>query len=141
MKSIFTSCVSWLVAISAVLTLAGSTAADVASLPHPASATTNASVLSLDRIFAANEFKEERLALLHWSKRTSDYFTLDPPLTGGAGRDLVRNDPATGRKEVVVLAQVFVPAGETAPLAVDGCEFSTALRYDLPGTLHGAAQR
>jgi len=73
MKSTLTPYVTWLAVFSGVLTLGGSTAAEVASLPrppHPESATTNASVLSLDRIFAANELKEERLELFHWSKRT-----------------------------------------------------------------------
>ncbi len=85
----------------------------------------NAARLSLDRIFTANEFQEEKLEKLAWSKRNADYFTVEVPQAGGQGRDLVRNDPATGRKTVVVAAQAFVPAGQTEPLNVEGFEFST----------------
>lgn len=84
----------------------------------------NAARLTLDRIFVAEEFKEEKVEKLTWSKRSSDYFTLEAPQAGGKGRDLVRNDPTTGRKTVIAAAQAFVPAGGTEPLEIEGFEFS-----------------
>jgi dipeptidyl-peptidase 4 len=88
------------------------------------SASAKASPLSVDRIFSGKEFDEERLRLFHWSNRTSDYFTLDGPAGGGKARNLVRNDPATGKKEVVVPAEALIPPGGTVPLTVDDFEFS-----------------
>ena len=88
------------------------------------SASAKASPLSVDRIFSGKEFDEERLRLFHWSNRTSDYFTLDGPAGGGKARNLVRNDPATGKKQVVVPAEALIPPGGTVPLTVDDFEFS-----------------
>ncbi|HXG48849.1 MAG TPA: DPP IV N-terminal domain-containing protein [Methylomirabilota bacterium] len=78
----------------------------------------------MDRIFASDEFKEERPGPVRWSRRTPDYFTLEAPAAGGPGRDLVRNDPATGRREIVVPASAFIPEGKAAPLRVESFEFS-----------------
>jgi dipeptidyl-peptidase 4 len=81
--------------------------------------------LSLDGIFTAKEFEEEKLEQVQWSKRGAGYFTLETPQAGGKGRDLVRNDPASGRKTVVAAAQALVPTGGTDPLDVEGFEFSS----------------
>ena len=86
--------------------------------------TTDPSLLSLDRIFASDEFGEDRPAPLRWSRRTSDYFTLETPEAGGPGRDLVRHDAASGRRETVVPASAFIPGGKTEPLKVEAFEFS-----------------
>ncbi len=95
-----------------------------AASPRVHADTADPSLLTLDRIFASDEFKEEKSAPLRWSRRTSHFFTLEVPGTGGAGRDLVRHDPATGGKEVVAPASDFIPAGRTTPLQIDGFEFS-----------------
>lgn len=95
-----------------------------AAAPRAQSATTDSSLLTLDRIFAAGEFGEERSASLRWSERAAGYFTLETPADGGRGRDLVRNDPATGRREIVVPASAFIPEGKSAPLRIEAYEFS-----------------
>jgi dipeptidyl-peptidase-4 len=95
-----------------------------AATPRPQPDTTDPSLLTLDRIFASEEFGEERPARLRWSRRMSDYFTLETPAAGGAGRDLVRHDPASGRREIVVPASAFIPEGKAAPLNVEAFEFS-----------------
>ena len=81
-------------------------------------------LLTLDRIFDSGEFQERGLGEYRWSRRTASYFTFETPQTGGKGRDLVRNDAATGRKEIVVPASNFVPEGESEPLAVESFELS-----------------
>jgi dipeptidyl-peptidase-4 len=80
--------------------------------------------LTLDRIFDSSEFRERGLGEYKWSQRTAAYFTLEAPQAGGKGRDLVRNDAATGHKEIVVLAGAFVPEGQSEPLKVESFEFS-----------------
>lgn len=100
-------------------------AAQKAESPAPIDFGANASLLSLDRIFVADDFKEEKLELFRWSKRTSDYFTLDTPSGGRKGRDMVRNNPATGKKEVLVPAEAFISPGQTVPLVVEDFEFSS----------------
>lgn len=81
------------------------------------------SLLSVGRLFGVKEFDTEQLPARKWSKRSSVYYTLEKPTTG-TGRELVRHDPATGRKEVVVPATGFVPEGSKEPLAVEAWEFS-----------------
>ncbi len=85
---------------------------------------TDPSLLTVDRIFGSEEFREERPAPLRWSRRASDYFTLETPEAGGPGRDLVQIDPATGGKKLLVPASAFIPEGATAPLEVETFEFS-----------------
>jgi putative heme-binding domain-containing protein len=75
------------------------------------------SALTVNRLFGAREFETESLPARRWSAKTSTYFTLDK----GA---VVRNDPATGKKEVLVPASALLPPGKKDRLAVDGYEFS-----------------
>ncbi|MBN9688814.1 MAG: S9 family peptidase [Verrucomicrobia bacterium] len=84
---------------------------------------TDPSLLTVDRIFGSKEFREERPAPLRWSRRASDYFTLETPEAGSPGRDLVRIDP-TGGKKLLVPPSAFIPEGSTAPLEVEAFEFS-----------------
>ena len=84
---------------------------------------TTGSLLTIDRLFGAREFETESLPELHWSKRSSTYFTLNKA-TVGAGRDLVRHDPATGKKEILVPASAFVPKDSKVPLSIEAIDFS-----------------
>ena len=112
--------------VALTLALALASAGDGASIAsQPAgTAVTGTATLTLDNIFSSDEFNGHGLGQFRWSKRTSSYFTLQPPQSGGLGRDLVRNDLATGRKEVVVPAPAFIPPGQKTPLDVQDFEFS-----------------
>jgi dipeptidyl-peptidase-4 len=85
---------------------------------------TDPALLTLERIFASGEFRERGLGAYKWSRRTASYFTLEAPQTGGKGRELVRNDTATGLKEIVVPGSAFIPEGHSEPLNVESFEFS-----------------
>jgi putative heme-binding domain-containing protein len=104
------TCGSWYALAAILLASAPTSAAD-------------GSLLTVRRLFGAREFDSEAPPALRWGSRSSAYFTLDPAASG-TGRELVRNDPATGKKEVVVPAAAFVPKGAMAPLAVESFEFS-----------------
>lgn len=82
-------------------------------------------MLTLDRIFAEHEFKDRSLGEWRWSKRTASYFTLEAPHAGGKGQDLLRNNAATGKQEVLVPAAEFVPKGQAEPLKVEAFELSS----------------
>lgn len=100
--------------------------ADARSAPPPRRAEpppAAGSLLTVDRLFGAREFEAETLPEPRWSHRASAYFTLDKA-TAGRGRDLVRNDAATGAKTVVVPAAAFVPKGAKEPLSVEAFTFS-----------------
>jgi putative heme-binding domain-containing protein len=75
------------------------------------------SLLTVGRLFGTGEFATDSLPARQWSKRTSTYFTLEKS-------EVVRNDPATGKKEVIVPAAALVPKDANEPLKVDDYEFS-----------------
>ena len=79
--------------------------------------------MSLDRIFAAPDFDEESIDA-RWSPDGRGYTMLVPAAEGGRGVDIVRVDPETGVREVLVPAGRLVPNGASGPLGVDGYAFS-----------------
>ncbi|HAK96318.1 MAG TPA: S9 family peptidase [Planctomycetes bacterium] len=84
----------------------------------------DASLLTVERIFGSEEFREESRQTFVWSRRGPAYFTLDAPGDGGPGRDLVRNDCAGGAKEVIVPATALTAPGAAQPLNIEGFSFS-----------------
>jgi dipeptidyl-peptidase 4 len=81
------------------------------------------SLLTVDRLFGEKDFDTETVPEVRWSKRSAAYFTLDKT-ADGTGQDLVRNDPSTGAREIVVPAAAFVPRDTQEPLKVEAFEFS-----------------
>jgi len=79
------------------------------------------SLLTLDRIFDSKDFKPDKTPALRWRKRGSGYVTQEPSKNG---RQLLAHDPATGKSEVLVPDHWLIPAGESAPLAIEGYDFS-----------------
>jgi dipeptidyl-peptidase-4 len=80
--------------------------------------------ITLDRLFTAEEFKEEKATAIRWSKKSADYFTLDAPKVGKDGKDLVRNETSSGKKTVLATAQNLTTQGAKKPLSVDAFEFN-----------------
>ncbi|MBN2507615.1 MAG: S9 family peptidase [Verrucomicrobia bacterium] len=82
------------------------------------------SLLTLDRIFAGNEFNTGDDRLGRWLKDGSGYTRLEPSPNLKQARDLVRYDPATGARTVLVPASRLIPPGATEPLNVDDYAWS-----------------
>jgi len=78
------------------------------------------SQLTVERLFTREEFQEEQIGPLVWSKLGGAYFTLKTSEAEGAGQSLVRIDAASGTETIVVSNEVFIPPGESQPLPVDG---------------------
>lgn len=79
--------------------------------------------LSIDRIFISRDFEPESIGA-RWLADSSGYTMLVPAAERGPGRDLVRVDPRTGNREVLVPAARLVPNGESRPLDVENYAFS-----------------
>ena len=79
--------------------------------------------LTLDRIFAEDDFKSQPVEGVKWGKK-SGYTTLRKPEGNQAGKNLVWHDMETGQEEVLVPAHRFIPPDEESPLEVEGYEFS-----------------
>ena len=78
---------------------------------------TNASLLTIQRIFNSSEFDGKGFSG-SWLEDGSGYATFESSKETKGGRDLVRHDPKTGATEVLVPAADFIPPGESAPLPI-----------------------
>jgi dipeptidyl-peptidase-4 len=86
-------------------------------------AAADSSLLTLDRIFSSPEFKGEDGPAIQWMKKRGGYTTLEAA-KNESQRDLVWNDPASGKKEVLVPSHRFIPSGEDSPLSIESYWFS-----------------
>ncbi len=82
------------------------------------------SLLTLDRIFLAQEFSTEGIGRLQWVEDGSGYTTLEPSQAVEGGRDIVKYDPATGQHEIFVTADLFIPEGSPEPLSIQNYSWS-----------------
>jgi dipeptidyl-peptidase 4 len=83
------------------------------------------SKLTVERIFGKHEFEPESVSV-QWlaSESGSTYTKFEPFIRPSGGRDLVRYNPANGERETLVRFEHLIPAGEKAPLAIDGYTLS-----------------
>ena len=85
---------------------------------------TDPTLLTLDRLYASTEFAAQSLGPVRWLDGGTGYTRLEPSTTVKDGRDIVRYDTETGRREVLVAAQRFVPSGSSTALAIDNYAWS-----------------
>ncbi len=77
------------------------------------------SLLTVERIFSSGEFEGKSFSA-RWSSDGRGYTMFVPATEGGRGRDLVRVDPETGSREVLVPASRLVPSSGGPALNVEG---------------------
>ena len=97
----------------------------------PLLAQADSSTLTLDRIFASDEFQPEFLGGARWLENQPAYVKLEADSATKGGRALVRYDAATGRREVWVPAGRLVPSGDSLPLAVESYDLSADGKHVL----------
>ncbi len=143
LQSIHTNMLVFSVCYAVLLLVCGNTFADeVTMLPRtrnevttnprqdpdsekiPMNSEDSSSQLTVERIFSANEFQEDRIGTIVWSKLGAGYFTLKGATAEANVPALLRVDAASGNEEIVVPASAFIPTGESKPLSVDGFAFS-----------------
>lgn len=88
----------------------------------------DSALLTLDRIFLGREFSAERFGGVQWLEDSSGYTVLESSLAVERGRDIVKYDPATGRREILVSAGLLIPAGDSETLAVQGYSWSKDMK-------------
>jgi dipeptidyl-peptidase-4 len=84
----------------------------------------DSTLLTLDRIFASEEFRGAPAGGMRWLPDGNSYLMLDRAVQGQRGQSMVRVDARTGEREVLVPASRLVPPGDTVPLAIEGSEFT-----------------
>ncbi len=88
----------------------------------------DSSLLTLDRIFSDGEFGGERFGGVQWLEDSSGYTVLESSQVLEKGRDIVKYDPLTGKRGILVSAELLVPAGESEALAVQGYTWSKGMK-------------
>lgn len=81
------------------------------------------SVLTVDRIYGDNEFKSESSGA-RWLEDGHAFTTLEDSAEHTDRHDIVRHDPATGKKEIIVSAGELIPPGESSPLKIEDYAWS-----------------
>jgi len=84
------------------------------------------------RVFATNEFgARQRFGPVQWTEGGSAYLTVEGSQETPGGLDIVRYQTATGTRSVFVAAADLVPAGQRAPLDIEGYTVSADGRQVL----------
>ena len=83
----------------------------------------DSSLVTLERLFNSEDFSADFFGPARWL-RDSGYTTFERA-PDSRGRDLVRTDPATGQKQVLLAAAKLIPPGDSVPLRVENFAFST----------------
>mgnify|MGYP001219140575 FL=1 len=83
-------------------------------------------LLSLDRLYGKSEFSAKSYGV-KWLEAGQGYVRLEKSKATKEARDIVRVDPATGKREILVAAKALIPEGEKKPLVVSGYTFTKDL--------------
>jgi len=81
--------------------------------------------LSLERIFTEREFSPQRFGPARWLDDGSGYTTLERSPEFEGARDIVKYDPATGSRSILVAASALIPSDAEQPLSIDDYRWST----------------
>lgn len=84
----------------------------------------DASKLSLERLFSSSDFASEQFGPARWLEDGSGYTTVEASVGLKNGQDIVRYDPATGGREIMVSAADLIPDGSSAPLEIHNYSWS-----------------
>ncbi len=95
-----------------------------AAAPLRAGDAKDAGRLSIDRIFHSGDFQPDSFGPVRWLAKSPGYTTKEPSEQVKGFHDLVRHDPASGRREVLVSASHLIPAGAASPLRIEGYSWS-----------------
>ncbi len=82
------------------------------------------SILTLERIFSADEFRAQKFGPARWLQHQPGYTTLEPSVAKTGSKDIVRYNPKTGKREIMVSADWIVPPGKSSPLEIEDYKWS-----------------
>jgi len=86
--------------------------------------TTDRSLLTLERIYSSREFGSQRFGPARWLADGSGYTTVEASATVPDGFDIVRYEPQSGAREILVPAAQFVAPGSSQPMPIDNYTWS-----------------
>ena len=94
----------------------------------------NGALLTIDRIFHANEFELNEKVASKWLDGGESYTTIERSKSLIDGFDIVRHDPASGDQSVLIKAEQLIPEGAKKPIEIKDYSWSNGGRYALIAT-------
>lgn len=82
------------------------------------------SLLTIDRIFNSMEFYGERFGSARFIENGKYYTTVEPSKEIPGGRDIVKYETETGKREIIVSAKSLIPAGSEKPISISNYTWS-----------------
>ena len=98
--------------------------AETATSPREGGKASDPSLLTLERIFSSDEFKAEKFGPVRWLEDGTGYTTLEDSKSQESGKDIVRYDPESEAREVLVSAEHLIPPGQSEPLDINDYSWS-----------------
>jgi len=80
--------------------------------------------LTLERIYKDNDFQLNSFGPAVWLEDGSGYTTLEESSTFSSTKDIIKYDPATGLREILVNANQLIPIDEQKPLIISDYKWS-----------------
>ncbi|MBT8381752.1 MAG: S9 family peptidase [Ignavibacteriaceae bacterium] len=87
-------------------------------LPYYTAAQENNNVLTLERIYKDNDFELKEFGPAVWLQDGSGYTTLEESDKFPLAKDIIKYNPKTGKRDVLVDANQLIPAGVKNPLLI-----------------------
>lgn len=82
------------------------------------------SKLTIDRIYKNREFQPKFFGPARWLDDGKAYTTVEPSQSTVRGREIIRYDTKTARRDVLVPVEKLIPPGGEKPLAIDDYHWS-----------------
>lgn len=95
-----------------------------ALLIHSLSIAQSQNLLTLEQIYRDNEFKLNDFGPAVWLKDGSGYTTLEKSLDFPESKDIVKYNPGTGEKIIIINAKQLIPKNEYKPLLISDYKWS-----------------
>lgn len=78
----------------------------------------NGNLLTIDRLFNSDEFKQEKLSPIQWFNNGNSYTILEDSPTLKIGRNIKKYDIQVFASKVLVFAEQLIPEGQKEPLKI-----------------------
>ncbi|NJD21351.1 MAG: S9 family peptidase [Melioribacter sp.] len=91
--------------------------------------TEDKSLLSVDRIFNSRDFMGEFAGQTRWIDNGKYYTTLEGSKDVSGGRDIVKYETESGKREIMVSAKFLIPEGEAKPLGISNYIWSPSRNF------------
>ena len=85
---------------------------------------TDTQAVTLERIYDSEDFESEWFGGTRWLQDGSGYTRIEKSEAIEDGRDIIRYNPKTGEKEILISASQLIPEASSSPLDISGFSWS-----------------